>query len=83
MINSHFPSLKAVIEKLYVKLYQNCYSECLCKLTNGLPPVKPMRKLITLFTWKGSAASQFAIIMASELLLTEVACVVPWHKETP
>lgn len=42
-----------------------------------------MRKLITLFTWKGSAASQFAIIMASELLLTEVACVVPWHKETP
>ena len=49
----------------------------LYKSANRLPPVIRMRKLITLFMWRGTAASPSAISKASELLLTAVACVVP------
>lgn len=42
-----------------------------------------MRKLTTLLMWKSTTARHSTICKASELLLTIVACVVPWPKETP
>lgn len=52
-------------------------------LYNRLPPVIQMRKLTTLLMWKDTIARLSTISKASELLLTVVACVVPWPKETP
>lgn len=73
--------------KLFLKTVLKTISKLLLwwlyKLTNRLPPIIQMRKLSTLFMWRSTAASHSAISKASELLLTVVACAVPWHKGTP